>query len=275
MLGTCEFRLFSPFLSPQKSSGRSQYRELYVTSVFPTPSKELLKVSASSSAPAVGPVVAADLQLQVRHEDTALVFSDFSTVCDVPWQAHGACGVPGHSLQMSSHGRYQANTNLADFESLLPAGSTSKSCLQGSCSYRPDLYMLCVCSRYRRGNGCARLSRRHLSQTLGAAEETLQRQRGLMIKSITALFTLIVMRASGSPRHAILRALLGQRRAPGCRTAAGGSNCAGWERGSATANVFGTRVFTLQNSVGCIQTKREIKPPFQDESRAGNRNQLR
>ena len=132
LLGTCEFRFFFPFLSPQKSSGRSQNWELGVMSVFPTPSKELLKVAAKSPAPVVGPVIAADLQQEVCHEDTALAFSDFSAVRNVPWEAHATCGVPGHSPQVSFHGRYQVNANLADFESLLPAGSTSKSCLQGS-----------------------------------------------------------------------------------------------------------------------------------------------
>lgn len=101
-------------------------------SVFPTPLKELLKVAAKLPAPVVGPVIEADLQLEVCHEDTALVFSDFGTICNVPWEAHATCGVPGHSPQMSFHGRYQTNTNLADFESLLPVRSTSRSCLQGS-----------------------------------------------------------------------------------------------------------------------------------------------
>lgn len=33
-----------------------------------------------------------------------------------------------HSLQMSSHGRYQMNTRMADYKPFLPMGSTGKSC---------------------------------------------------------------------------------------------------------------------------------------------------
>lgn len=95
-------------------------------SVFLAPSKELLEVAAKSPAPVVEAVIAAHLQLEVCHEDTVLVFSDFSTVCNVPWEACSTWGAPGHSLQKSFHGRYHLNTNLADFESLLPVGSTSK-----------------------------------------------------------------------------------------------------------------------------------------------------
>lgn len=107
--GYTGIQIFNSFLSRQKSSSRSQNWELRVMSVFPTPSKELLKAAAKSPAPVVGPVIAADLQLEACHEDTALVFSDFSAICNVPWEAHAACGVPGHSLQMSSHSRYQIN----------------------------------------------------------------------------------------------------------------------------------------------------------------------
>lgn len=46
-------------------------------SVLPAPLKEFLEVAAKSPVPVVGPVIAADLQLEVCHEDTALVFSDF------------------------------------------------------------------------------------------------------------------------------------------------------------------------------------------------------
>lgn len=95
-------------------------------SVFPAPLKEFLKVAAKSPVPVVEPVIAADLQLEVCHEDTALVFSDFSTVCNVLLEAHA---IPGHNQRCFFHGRYWRISNLADFE---PVGSTSKSCLQGS-----------------------------------------------------------------------------------------------------------------------------------------------
>lgn len=76
--------IFSSFLSGQKSLSGSQNQELPVTSVFPTLLKQLLKVAAKSPAPAAGPVIAADLQLEGCHEGTALVFGDFGSICSVP-----------------------------------------------------------------------------------------------------------------------------------------------------------------------------------------------
>lgn len=68
-------QIFS-FLSPQKTSGKFQNWEFGVTSVLPAPLKEFLKVAAKSPVPVVGSVIATDLQLEVCHEDTALLFSD-------------------------------------------------------------------------------------------------------------------------------------------------------------------------------------------------------
>lgn len=99
-------QIFFPFLSPQKSSGKLQNWELGVMSVFPAPLKEFLKVAAKSPVPVVEPVIAADLQLEVCHEDTALVFSDFSTVCNVLLEAHA---IPGHNQRcffMTGIGEY-------------------------------------------------------------------------------------------------------------------------------------------------------------------------
>lgn len=47
-------QIFFPFLSPQKSSGKFQNWRPGVTSVFPAPLKEFLKVAAKSPVPVVG-----------------------------------------------------------------------------------------------------------------------------------------------------------------------------------------------------------------------------
>lgn len=100
---------FPHSLSRQKSLNKSEDQELPVTSVFPTLLKQLLKVAAKSPASVAGPVIAADLQLEGCHEGTALVFRDFGSICNVPWEAQAARGTPGHSLQVSSHSRCQIN----------------------------------------------------------------------------------------------------------------------------------------------------------------------
>lgn len=122
-------RFVFPFLSPQKSSGKFQNWELGVTSVFPAPLKEFLKVAAISPVPVAGPVIAADLQLEVCHEDTAVMFSDFCIVCNVLLEAHATCGVPGRSPEVFFMTGIGESPIWLIFE---PVGSTSKSCLQGS-----------------------------------------------------------------------------------------------------------------------------------------------